>query len=270
MKDYIAKFAEEVREITPTSGPVCYLPHREVVKEDSNTTKLRIVFDASAKSGRDEVSLNDCLMQGPNLVQFIAACLINFRTGKYAFTSDLEKAFLQIIIRLEDRDLLRFLFPEDPLNPLSVIKVYRFKVVIFGANCSPFLLAAVLTKHIQTFEAEFSDKLFKDSLQRGLYVDNNNQTRNDPSQLIQLFHQHRELFAVAGMNLRSWRSDLPELNSLAKEQGVLEESVEVKVLGLLWKRTLPPLDSKQSKSGIRNLQRGLLFHMQISIMTLLD
>ena len=249
IKDYIDKYAEEVSEDTTTSGPVCYLPHRAVIRNDSSTTKIRIVFDGSAKCGRDEVCLNDCLMQGPNLIQLIASCLINFRTGKYAFSSDLEKAFLQIMIKEGHRDVLRFLFPVDPLNPLSQIKVYRFKVVIFGANCSPFLLAAVITKHLYLYVA---DQHTRDTLQRGMYVDNLFQTRNSPEQLIQLFHQCRKLFSDAGMNLRAWRSDLPELNGLANEHGVLEESSEMKVLGMLWNTnsSTMKLQNKQKWSGV--------------------
>ncbi|CAL4067173.1 unnamed protein product, partial [Meganyctiphanes norvegica] len=231
IKEYIEQYAEEVVEDTPTSGPICYLPHRAVIRTDSSTTKFRIVFDGSAKCGRDEVCLNDCLMQGPNLIQLIAACLINFRTRKYAFSADLEKAFLQILIKEEHRDVLRFLFPVDPLNPLSAIKIYRFKVVIFGANCSPFLLAAVITKHLYLHVAE---QHTRDTLQRGMYVDNLFQTRNSPEQLVQLFHNSRKLFTDAGMNLRSWRSNLAELNEVAKEHGVLEEYPEIKVLGMLW------------------------------------
>ena len=177
IKDYIDKYAEEVSEDTTTSGPISYLPHRAVIRNDSSTTKIRIVFDGSAKCGRDEVCLNDCLMQGPNLIQLIASCLINFRTGKYAFSSDVEKAFLQIMIKEEHRDVLRFLFPVDPLNPLSQIKIYRFKVVIFGANCSPFLLAAVITKHLHLHVA---DQHLRDTLQRGMYVDNLFQTKKHP------------------------------------------------------------------------------------------
>ena len=232
IKDYIDKYAEEVlNPEEPTNGPICYLPHRAVVRQDSSTTKLRIVFDGSAKCGRDEVCLNDCLMQGPNLVQCIAACLINFRTRNYAFSSDLEKAFLQILIKQDHRDVLRFLFPIDPLNPLSQVKVYRFKVVIFGANCSPFHLAAVIVKHLHIHVA---DKHTRDTLLRGLYVDNLFQTRNSSEQLVNLFHESRKLFSDAGMNLRSWRSDLSDINVLAKEHGVLEDSPEIKVLGILW------------------------------------
>ena len=129
------------------------------------------------------------------------------------------------------RDVLRFLFPVDPLNPLSPIKVYRFTVVIFGANCSPFHLSAVIVKHLFI---HVSDKLVRDTLHRGFYVDNLFQTRNNAKQLLALFYSCRELFAKAGMNLRSWRSDLPELNDLAKAHGVLEESPVVKVLGMEW------------------------------------
>ena len=249
IKEYIEKYAELVLDPeAPTEGPVCYLPHRAVVRTDSNTTKLRIVFDGSAKCGRDEVCLNDCLMQGPNLVQNIAACLINFRTRNYAFSADLEKAFLQILIKLAHRDVLRFLFPEDPLNPLSKIKVYRFKVVIFGANCSPFHLAAVIIKHMSIYIA---DKHTRDTLMRGLYVDNLFQTRNSPQQLVSLFHDCRKLFAEAGMNLRSWRSDVPELNELAKEHEVLEDTTEIKVLGMLWDSELSTIRllSKPKWSG---------------------
>ena len=43
-------------------GNVHYLPHREVVRTDKNTTKVRVVYDVSAKSAG--TSLNDCLYAG--------------------------------------------------------------------------------------------------------------------------------------------------------------------------------------------------------------
>jgi len=44
-----------------------YMPHRPVVKESSVSTKVRPVFDASAKD-INGLSLNDCLYTGPNLI----------------------------------------------------------------------------------------------------------------------------------------------------------------------------------------------------------
>ena len=54
------------------------------------------------------------------------------------------------------------------------------------------------------------------------------------------------------MNLRAWRSDLPELNGLANEHGVLEESSEMKVLGMLWNTnsSTMTLQTKQKWSGV--------------------
>ena len=51
----------------PNELPVFYLPHLPVVREFSLTTKVRPVFDASA-TGKNEVSLNDCMNSGPNLL----------------------------------------------------------------------------------------------------------------------------------------------------------------------------------------------------------
>ena len=85
---------------------VCYLPHHAVIRQDKETTKLRIVYDASAKSTGP--SLNECLQIGPKFDQCILDILQRFRTQKIALTADIEKAFLMISIHKKDRDVLRF------------------------------------------------------------------------------------------------------------------------------------------------------------------
>ena len=71
-----------------------YLPHHAVVRRDKNTTKVRIVYDASARSTGP--SLNDCLYTGPKFNQKILDILLRFRTHKVPLTADIEKAFLMI------------------------------------------------------------------------------------------------------------------------------------------------------------------------------
>ena len=85
-----------------------FLPWRGIVKDDSETTKLRLVMDASAKRLAQDVSLNQCLYQGPNMILNLAKCLIKFMFFKYRCVADIEKAFLRILIAVEDRDVLRF------------------------------------------------------------------------------------------------------------------------------------------------------------------
>lgn len=93
--------AEEVPcdEIRPTDGrPVFYLPHHAIIREDKQTTKTRVVFDASAKDSNG-VSLNSCLEPGPALQPDLVGILLRFRKNYVGIMGDIEKMFLQI--RLE-------------------------------------------------------------------------------------------------------------------------------------------------------------------------
>ena len=90
-------------------GMVHYLPHRAVIREDKETSKVRIVFDASSKS-KNEPSLNECLYSGPCMLPAIYDILARFRLGKIGIVSDIQQAFLNVEVAEEHRDLLRFLW----------------------------------------------------------------------------------------------------------------------------------------------------------------
>ena len=44
-----------------------YIPHKSVIRKSAETTKMRIVYDASARASPEAPSLNDCLYTGPAL-----------------------------------------------------------------------------------------------------------------------------------------------------------------------------------------------------------
>ena len=69
-------------------------------------------------------------------------------------------------LREEDRDYTRFLWFENPVDPNSNLIIYRFRVVLFGARSSPFLLNATIRKHLSMLEN------YKYDLKKGLYIDN--------------------------------------------------------------------------------------------------
>ena len=92
---------------------VYYLPHHGVVRTDKDTTKLRIVLDASARAGPHHYSLNECLEKGPNLMPLIFDVLVKFRSNIIGITADIEKAFHQIIIAEKDQNVLRMLWFND-------------------------------------------------------------------------------------------------------------------------------------------------------------
>ena len=70
------EFIEKVDQPIVTKN-THYLPHLRVIK-DSPTTPVRMVFDCSAHAHKGGVSLNDCLMKGPSLVEKLGKMLLKF------------------------------------------------------------------------------------------------------------------------------------------------------------------------------------------------
>ncbi len=116
-----------------------YLPEHGVFKDSSTTTKLRPVFDASAKSSTG-VSLNDIVDFGPCLYPALADVLIRFQTHNIGIAADISKMFREVLLHPDDRDLHRFLFRDEHGN----IQDCRMKRVTFGVTSSPFLASQVI------------------------------------------------------------------------------------------------------------------------------
>lgn len=85
------------------------LPHHCIIKPDSTTTKLRVVFDASCKS-TNGLSLNDVLMVGPVIQKDLFSIMLKFRLYKYTIGSDIEKMYRQILVHNADQKYQRLLW----------------------------------------------------------------------------------------------------------------------------------------------------------------
>ena len=220
-------FTEEVGP-APQGKETHHLPHHGV-KKDSISTPLRVVFNASSKGKGREDSLNDCLLKGPNLTQKLLNSLLKFRGGRFGYTADISKAFLRVGLKEEDRDYTRFLWKEDPHDMNSRTITYRFKAVLFGATCSPFLLQATLDHHFRQVNTPMSELLA-----RSFYVDNLLGSVNIESELLQIYPEANSILATANMPLQQWVTNSRVLrNKVNKEE---EEKMldEVKVLGMNW------------------------------------
>ncbi|XP_068689247.1 uncharacterized protein [Montipora foliosa] len=121
---------------------VHYLPHREVVQSDKQTTKLRIVFDASAK--KDGPSLNECVHAGPPLTPLLMDIMMRLHCHQIALIGDIEKAFLMVGVNEADGDVLCFLWVKDSFASEPKVEIKRFTRLVFGVSSSPFLLNATL------------------------------------------------------------------------------------------------------------------------------
>lgn len=84
-----------------TEPTLYFLPHQAVIKEDSTTTPVRVVFDASAKTSNNR-SFNDVQYIGPKLQQDLTMLILKFIQKPIAVISDITKMYRQIKIAKED------------------------------------------------------------------------------------------------------------------------------------------------------------------------
>ncbi|XP_035210940.1 uncharacterized protein LOC118185223 [Stegodyphus dumicola] len=179
-----------------------FLPHRPVVQEHG-TTKVRPVSDASARQ-IGSPSLNQCLESGPNLLELIPSLLLIFREFKYGVIADIEKAFLQVSVRPEERNYLRFFWWND--SDCKEVKVMQHNRLVFGVKSSPFLLGAVLDYHLGKHlnDARYNQDYVK-ILISSFYVDNLVTSLNDTCDILPFIETSQAILSEGKFNLRDWQ-----------------------------------------------------------------
>ena len=202
---------------TPTGDRTFYMPHKPVLREEAATTKVRMVFDASAKPHPLANSVNDCMHTGPSLHPLLWDILIRARMSTHLLLADIQKAFLQIGIKEEDRDGFRFLFNINRNEHL------RFARVPFGGESSPFLLGATLSYHYDQQPDEFNDTV--QMLKENTYVDNLMKTGEN----VELENFKRETTSI----LESAKFPVHKWESNAKSLEDEDSKNPSKILGLL-------------------------------------
>ena len=220
------------------TGTEHYIPHKGVLRENAETTKLRIVYDASAKARNNAPSLNDCLEIGPPLQRNILDILLRARFKPVYLAGDIKQAFLQIVIREAERDALRFFWVDNLENKKT--EIYRVTRALFGLGSSPFLLGGTLQQHFETFEEKYPVCIAE--LRSGTYVDDINIGACTINETERMKQEAIDIFKDGGFSLHKWHSNVPELEgdfSNSSDQTFAKESLgtrhsEVKLLGLMW------------------------------------
>ncbi|XP_065226222.1 uncharacterized protein LOC135849650 isoform X1 [Planococcus citri] len=221
---------ERVNEsINDKEDLVHYLPHHEVLTPGKSTS-LRVVYDGSAKSRKIDKSLNDCIFRGRVLLETLCGLILRLMLRCFVLTSDIEKAFLQIGLKLRDRDFVRFIWIKDFNKPLNFdnLIIFRFTKIPFGVIASPFLLTLTIIFHLNQYDSKFVPLLL-----RSFYVDNLILSVDSVDEAIDLYNFSKSCFNDASMNLRNWVTNCNELKNVLKPEDRLDVS-EISILGLKW------------------------------------
>ena len=244
---------------------VFYLPTHAIRKELSMTTKVRAVFDASAKSSTG-VSLNDLLLVGPTIHPSLVDVLLRFRFYRIALTADISKMYRAVELIQSNKDLHRFIWRQSPEEPLQDFRMTR---VTFAVSASSYAANMSVKQNSLDFASDYP--LAADVVDKSFYVDDCLSGADTPEEAIKMHRQLLNLFNQGGFLLHKWNSnDLTVLQQIPPElrdsqsMHVIQSSNEyIKTLGIAWNPSsdhfrltiadLPPLQDLTKVAPIKKL-----------------
>ena len=243
MQEYFdLKHAENVplADLNKPPENVFYLPMHAVRKESSTTTKIRAVFDASAKSSTG-TSLNDTLLVGPTIHPPLVDVLLRFRLHRVALTADVSRMYRAVMLTESDRDFHRFVWRQNPNEPLQD---YRMTRVTFGVSASSFAANMSVKQNALNFTLQYplAAKIVEDSF----YVDDTLTGADSIKEAVERQTQLQGLFSQAGFLLRKWNSSEssvlqhipPDLLDSNSTYIVSDPEEYTKTLGLEWNTSM--------------------------------
>ena len=165
-----------------------------------------MVFDASAKPNASAECINDCMYTGSPLQPHLWDILVRARLMQNLILADIQKAFLQIEVKEEDRYSFRFLY-----NVNGMEKHLRFTRVPFGAEASLFVLGATLQHHLGNQPPENQDTV--NALKKNTYVDNLMYGGEDLSSLVKFKDESSRILESGKFPVHKWESNVESLES---------------------------------------------------------
>ncbi|XP_055591260.1 uncharacterized protein LOC129743299 [Uranotaenia lowii] len=214
-----------------------YLPHHPVIKQASTTTKVRVVFDASAKSSSG-ISLNEALLVGPVIQDELRALILRSRMKQIMVVADIEKMFRQIGIHEADMPWQSILWRAGPKKE---VETFELATVTYGTKPAPFLATRTL-KQLATDEHHRFPAASR-ALEEDVYMDDVITGTDLEEDAIKLCGDLIKLTNSGGFRLRKFASNStaalrevdPDDQALQQTEEInLDPDPAVKTLGLVW------------------------------------
>lgn len=212
-----------------------YLPHHAVFRPESQSTKTRIVFNASKRSSSG-LSLNDILYVGPTLQADLILIILNWRLYQFVYNGDIEKMYRQIRVHESDYQYQRILFRRSEKTP---IQDFSLKTVTFGVSSAPYLAIRTLHKLAEDSEQQFP--IAAKVLRQETYVDDILSGGHDLASTLASLSETTQVLKSAHFPLRKITSNHPQILKAVNSEHLLNSEFLKfphtsfsKTLGIQW------------------------------------
>lgn len=240
---------------------IWYLPHHPVTHA-LKPNKVRVVFDCAARY--EGTSLNDNLLQGPDLTNSLVGVLVRFRQELIALASDVKGMFHQVRVSPDDTDSLRFLWwPDGDLTKEPTD--HQMLVHLFGATSSPSCASFSLRKTAHDNQNDYDTETIE-TVNKNFYVDDCLKSVPSTDEAIILVKQLRDLLSKGGFNLTKWNSNSKQVLATIPEKDRatslldldLQEPLIQSTLGLQWNMQTDTFNFRTVEKEKAPTRRGIL------------
>lgn len=221
----------EIDGATESQSRGYYMPHHAVLKPDSNTTKVRVVFNASAKT-QSGLSFNDVQHVGPTIQSDIFTMNLKFRQHAVVIKGDLKQMYRQIEVQLHQRHLQQIVWRE---RPEENVKTFRLNTVTYGTACAMYQATRCIKQLAIDNRENYPEASAE--LEAGMYVDDLISGAANSNDAIRLHQQIKGILDSAQMPLRKIASNSTKfLDAIPVEDREVpsEKDATIKTLGIKW------------------------------------
>lgn len=216
-------------ELETYEGPIHYISHHEVLRPDSKSTPVRIVFNSSANYMGHV--LNEYWAKGPDLLNSLLGVLIRFREHEVALIGDIKKMYHSVKTTPVEQHTHRFLWRD--MNNRKEPDTYVMQRVSFGDRPSGTIATVALRKTAEMGQENYPQaaKIIKDNT----YMDDIIESVDDKKKAQSITKDVEQLVDKGGFKIKGWtisgNPDNPEEMAIPNESHVPME----KVLGIGWR-----------------------------------
>ena len=237
IEDMVKRGAARVvpeEELAKYKGHINYLPHLAAVNPKSQSTPVRICFDASRVQGGGP-SLNQILAKGPDrFLNNLAGVIVGFRNGRVAAKGDVRKMYNCVKLETDDTFVQCFLWRN--LDQSKEPATYQVTVNNIGIKPAGAIATLALQNSCEKFKDAYpvtAEQLVKKS-----YVDDLGVTAQGKDELLARTQEADEILKHAGMAVKKWicsGSDEELVLVGESSDATLADNGEVeRMLGVLW------------------------------------